>query len=426
MTTAAAGVGRRWADRIPPRVALGGVLGASGVAVLATRISFIAIPWYVLVTTHSPVKVGLVSTFELVPYVVVLALGGPLLDRIGVRRGAICFDAASAAAVAAVVAFHAAGLGWLVLLVAFMGGLRGFGDNAKKVLVPPAARLAGVAMVRVTAIFEGMSRLSVLVGASLAGILIAWVSAPRALVVTAASFIISALLVTISARPPQQPEPGGAAPKTERYRQAMLAAIAHLRHDRITFDVVAMLFVINVFNQASGVVFIPLWADRVTGSSVSVGEILGASALGLVLGNLAFTVFATKVPRYAAFTLGFLLGGPPRFLVLGLSHSLIVVLVVTFLAGCALSSVNPIVGLLMFQHTPAELQARVFGLATAVAWAGLPLGSLLGGLVVSGTGLRPALLITSACYLAVALIPVVGYRTWRRIGLPVSQGAADQ
>lgn len=270
-------------------------------------------------------------------------------------------------------------------------------------------------MIRVTAIFEGIGRLSTVVGASIAGVLIAWLQAPTTMVVTAAGFAVSAVLVATMARPPEPPAPDAAPPEREPYLQAMRTAVTHLRQDRICFAIVAMLFVLNVFNQASGVVFIPLWADTVLGSPVGVGAIFSTFALGLILGNLVFTIFATKVPRYVAFTLGFLLGGPPRFLVLGLSDNLTVVLVVTFLAGCALSAVNPVIGLLLFERTPVALHARVFGLATAIAWAGVPLGGLLAGWAMAAIGLRPALLVTATAYLMVALTPVIRHRTWRQI-----------
>lgn len=413
MTTPA--VARAAAPQIPPRLALGGVLAASGVSILGSRVTAIAIPWLVLVTTRSPTRMGLVAAAELVPLVLALALGGPLLDRVGVRRCAIGIDVASAVTVTAIIAFYDQGLAVLLVLVAVLGALRGFSDNAKKVLLPSAAAFAGAPMIRVTAIFEGMSRLSGLIGASVAGVLIAWLQAPTTMVVTAVAFAVSAVLVATMARPPEPPAPDAAPPERERYLQAMRTAVTHLRQDRICFAIMAMLFVINVFNQAAVVVFIPLWADEVLGSAVGVGAVLGAAGLGLVLGNLVFTIFATKVPRYATFTVGFLLGGPPRFLVLGLSDNLTVVLVVTFLAGCALSAVNPVIGLLLFERTPAALQARVFGLVTAIAWAGLPLGGLLAGWAVTASGLRPALLVTAAAYLAVALTPVIRHRTWRLI-----------
>jgi len=413
VTTPAAA--RAAASLIPPRVALGGVLAASGVSAIGTRVSGIAIPWLVLITTKSPTQMGLVAAAELAPLVLALALSGPLLDRLGVRRCAIVSDLASAVVVAAVIAFHDRGLAVLLVLVAVLGGLRGFGDNAKRVLLPPAAARAEAPMIRVTAIFEGMNRLSTLIGSSIAGVLIAWLQAPTTMVVTAASFAVSAVLVATMAQPPEPPAPDAAPPEHERYLQAMRTAVIHLRQDRICLVIVAMLFVLNVFNQASGVVFIPVWAHAVLGTPVGVGAVFSASALGLVLGNLVFTIFATRVPRYATFTLGFLLGGPPRFLVLAFSDNLTVVLVVTFLSGCALSAVNPVIGLLLFERTPAALQARVFGLATATAWAGVPLGGLLAGWGMTLIGLRPALLVTAVAYLMVALTPVIRHRTWRLI-----------
>jgi MFS family permease len=45
--------------------------------------SFFAIPWFVLVTTHSPVKIGLVAGAEMLPYVLSGMLSGPLQDRLG-------------------------------------------------------------------------------------------------------------------------------------------------------------------------------------------------------------------------------------------------------------------------------------------------------------------------------------------------------
>jgi hypothetical protein len=50
-----------------------------------------------------------------------------------------------------------------------------------------------------------------------------------------------------------------------------------------------------------------------------------------------------------------------------------------------------------------------------IAMAGLPLGALLGGWAAQAWGLEVALLLTSAVYLAVALVPVFGYRSWRSI-----------
>jgi predicted MFS family arabinose efflux permease len=399
------------------RARLVGIIAASGISILGSRMSFVAIPWLVLVTTGSPARMGLVAGAEMLPYVLASSLGAPLVDRMGPRRTAIGTDLGSAVVMVAVATAYSAGFGLLLLLVAVAGGLRGFADNAKKVLVPPRAKAADVALPQVIAAFEAMSRFSMMVGAVVAGVLIAWVGAPAAIVVDAASFVVAAVLVVLSVRPsaPGGPAAAVAAPK-EPYLTALRGGFGHVWGDRIMFAIFAMLFGINLLNQAAGVVLVPLWADSTVGSAAAVGVVLGALGLGAVLGSVGFTMVVTKVPRYAVFTLGFLLGGPPRFVVLGVSDDVLTVAVVWFLSGVALTAINPTIGSMVVERTPPELHARVFGLNTAVAWAGIPLGGVFAGWAVAAFGLAPALLLSAAVYLAIALVPVVGYRAWRSIG----------
>ena len=70
---------------------------------------------------------------------------------------------------------------------------------------------------------------------------------------------------------------------------------------------------------------------------------------------------------------------------------------------------NPIIGALMMERTPQAMQARVFGLSTAVAWAGIPLGGVLGGVAVQAFGLTPAIALAGCLYFVVALTPVLGF-----------------
>jgi hypothetical protein len=82
---------RKWTDvRRGPLVAF---LVANVVSVCGTRVSAIAIPWFVLMTTGSPFKTGVVALAEMAPLVLSKAIGGPLIDRIGGRRMSVTADA---------------------------------------------------------------------------------------------------------------------------------------------------------------------------------------------------------------------------------------------------------------------------------------------------------------------------------------------
>jgi hypothetical protein len=61
----------------------------------------------------------------------------------------------------------------------------------------------------------------------------------------------------------------------------------------------------------------------------------------------------------------------------------------------------------LFEHVPKHLQARVIGLVAATSFAGLPLGALLAGELVSAFGLIPALIGCGIGCLIVSVYPLV-------------------
>ncbi|MEV8411625.1 MFS transporter, partial [Streptomyces niveus] len=93
-----------WRTSLP----LTGVLAAMAVSLTGTRVSAIALPWFVLVTTGSATQTGVVAFCEMAPYVVVKAFTGPLVDRAGPRTISWTTDLISAAAALAVPLLHAA------------------------------------------------------------------------------------------------------------------------------------------------------------------------------------------------------------------------------------------------------------------------------------------------------------------------------
>ncbi|WP_394217067.1 MFS transporter [Brachybacterium vulturis] len=82
------------------------------------------------------------------------------------------------------------------------------------------------------------------------------------------------------------------------------------------------------------------------------------------------------------------------------------------LCGLAAGALNPIIGSVQYQRVPAGLRARVFGLVTAGAWAGMPLGGLVGGLGASLVGVRPTFAIIAVIYITATLTPLLG-GAWR-------------
>jgi MFS family permease len=52
---------------------------------LGSQLTNLALPWFVLVTTRSPTRMGLVFAIELVPFVLFGLPAGSVVDRLGPR-----------------------------------------------------------------------------------------------------------------------------------------------------------------------------------------------------------------------------------------------------------------------------------------------------------------------------------------------------
>lgn len=392
--------------RPSPRAALISLFTADILSALGTRVSAVAIPWLVLTSTGSAAKMGVIAACEMLPYALTGVLAAPVADRLGHRRTSIIADIGSALALIAIIVLPGTSFLELAVLVAVGGSLRGIGDRVKHVMLRPLAEQCDVSMLRITSLYEGLSRSSTLIGAPLGGLLIAWLGTHGALWADAFSFAACALIVATLVQLPAE-APTEEKPATEPYWTALRGGFSFLRGDRVLIGMMLMTFAINVFGQASATVYTPLWVEEVVGSPVVLGLLFGGFAGGALLGNVIFTVYADRIPPYRAFVIGALIGGAPRLLTMGLSDTVWLVVSVSFLCGIANASLNPVIGATLFERVPAALQTRVFGVIGALTFAGIPVGSLLGGWTAAALGLRPALLFSGTLFLLATLIPVV-------------------
>lgn len=392
--------------------AFGWLLVAQTISICGTRMSMVALPWFVLVTTGSPLRTGVVAFAEMLPYVVVSVAAAPLTDRFGPRRTSIVCDLGSTVAVGAIPLLHAAdalGFGGLVALVVVAGALRGPGDNAKHVLLPSVAEAAGVPLERATALYDGVNRVAGLVGAPLAGVLIGVFGASDVLLIDAATFVVSAALiaagVTRLTAVAEDDEVGAS------YRERVATGMRFLRDDRLLFAIGAMLMLTNLLDSAFTGVLLPVWARDNGHGALGVGLVQGAFGLGATVGAMTMVLIALRLPRRATFLVCFLVAGSPRFIAMALDAPLPAVMTLGVVGGFAAGALNPILSAVEMERIPEGKRARVLAAMTAVAWGGIPLGGLFAGWLIALVGITAALFTCGAVYFAATLVPLG--RTWR-------------
>ncbi|WP_371404921.1 MFS transporter [Kribbella sp. NBC_00662] len=383
-------------------------LVANVVSICGTRVSAIAIPWFVLITTGSPVKTGLVAMAEMTPLVIVKAVGGPLIDKVGARRISVVADTASTAIVGLVPLLHTLGLlhfPTLLVLVAIAGAFRGPGDSAKETLIPDIARAARVPLERVTGLESTTERLAGFFAYALAGGLITLVGAVNALWIDAASFGVCALL--IAQWIPKLAKQPIVNDNEQGYGQRLLEGWHFLRTDKLLLPLVTMIAVTNLLDAATSTVLLPVWIKSHGYGPGHTSLILTAFGVTATAFALLAAAIGDRIPRKLVFTVAFLIAGAPRFIALAAGAPIWALMAVYAVGGIGAGFINPVLGAIRAERIPHHLLGRVNSLSNAACWTGVPLGGVVAGLSIAAVGFAPAVLAGGAIYLIATMSPVL-------------------
>lgn len=183
-----------------PRIGrqLGGLFAAEVISTTGTEMTAVALPWFVLVTTGSPARMGVVLAAEFAGMSVLGLWGGRLATALGSRRMMLASDLVRAALIGLIPALHWAGLLSLPVIVAV-----GFAVGAFFPAYTASQRLvlAGIVgddelrLTRVGGLMGSVNETASFVGPALGGTLVALIGAANVLVVDAASYLCAFLLV---------------------------------------------------------------------------------------------------------------------------------------------------------------------------------------------------------------------------------------
>jgi MFS family permease len=367
-------------------------------------LTLLAIPWFVLQTTGSVVQAGITGFCSALPMVLSGFFGSVLVDRLGYKRTSVIGDVLSGLTVMLVpLLSHTIGLAfWQLLTLVFVGGLlRSPAETARGSMVPDLATLAHMRLERANALDDGVGRLARFLGAPLAGVLIAVIGTSNLLWLDAASFVISALLIGLSV-PEVAPRREKMEGKGHGYFAELRNGIHFVRQDAVILTIIIVVMITNLLDNANFAVVQPAYMMQIFHSAIPFGMLVAASGGMAFVGTVIFGTIGHRFPRRLTFGICFIIGGALRFWVL-LTANFPFMLSWYILAGLALGPLNSLISTVMQEHTPPAMRARVFGLLGAGVTAGIPLGTLASGFVVTWIGLRATLAAMGAIYLLATL-----------------------
>jgi MFS family permease len=385
----------------PRRGPLYALYAADVISLAGNAVAQVAIPWYVLVTTGSATLTGLAVFFNFLPIVLAAFFGGGIVDRLGFRTTSVVADLASAGAVAAIPLLHSTvGIElWQLMALVFIGALLDApGATARAAVLPDMVELAGVPMERASGIRSGIQQGAILVGAPLGGLLVAGFGATGALWLDSASFLVSAALVAFFV---PRPEKHVSEEDGKRFFAELAEGVGFIWNRRFLRAIVATVLVTNLLDAPFPVAMAVLAKDEYD-SATALGLMFGTFGGAALVGALAYAAIGHRLPRRKTFVSCFALV-PFMYLTLATLPPLPVALAALALAGVAAGPINPLLFTMLTEVVPSRLRGRVFGAVRAGAWASIPLGILLGGVLVGAIGVAATLLIVGVCYLGVVL-----------------------
>ncbi|MFJ3922118.1 MFS transporter [Streptomyces sp. NPDC090022] len=411
------------------------LVAVSGITSLGVAMTLIAVPWFVLQSTGSGTRTGLVAAAEMLGLLCSAVLAGPVIDRLPARAAGIGADCLTAAALGLIPLLHAVDLlapPVLLVLVFVVGAARGPADTAKQLLLSDAMARARVGAERATSAVEGARRVGLMAGAPLAGLLIGTAGPVRTLCADVAAMLVSALLVALlvpAAKTDAKADTGGEAGAEadaaggSSYLRDLRVGRQYVYGDRLVRAMTAVLLVTNALDGALNGVLYPAYGTRVLHSSALFGAMVTAIGAGALLGAGLYGWTGHRLPRRALFVGAFTLVGAVRCATLAAEPPPAVLLGLLALSGIGSGIVGPLMMSVAYERVPGPVRGRVFGLLVASALAATPLGMLGAGLVLDHWGLTSTLLGIAVVYLGVTLAPLV-FRVWRELDRPTSGTSA--
>lgn len=384
---------------------------AETISVFGSQVTQLAVPLIAaLILEAAPFEFALLNTVQLLPFILFSLPAGVWVDRLRRRPLMIAGDLGRAALLATIpLAYALDALTMLQLYVVgfAVGTLTVFFDVAYQSYLP--------SVIDRSQLVDGNSKLEIsrsaaqIAGPGIAGILVAAITAPLAILVDALSFLASGGLLLWIRKTEQKPEH----PVDEHgNRTSMRREIAHgLRYVFGNPSLRAIALSTGTSNLFANMVFsiFVLYMVRDLGlDPAAIGIIFGLGNVGALVAALTVTRLTSRLGVGRTIILAMALECPAMALMALAPADLAAPYLVAsgLLAGFSMIYYN--VNQVSYRQaiTPLAMQGRMNATMRFVVWGTIPVGAILGGILAETIGLREVVVL-GALLSAVPLIPLL-------------------
>jgi len=363
------------------------LLAAEVISTTGGQMTWLALPWFVLVTSGSATHATFVVAGEVIGLALLGLPAGRLLERLGAHRTMVACDGVRAPLMLVIPVLHwTGGLSFPILIaVAFLlGALSAPYFAAQKVIVPELLGEEEQKVGEANALFQAATRTTMLAGPALAGVLIGFIGATSVLLIDAGTYVVSAVLVSVFVprRPPL--------PQDDEHRD-LRAGIRFIARDRL----LRLWWPAFALGDAAWTAFfisVPVLVLARFGHHASIaGLLIAAFGVGALIGNVVSFRFLTRRFDGLGVISAFVMGQAAPLWLLWLHLPAVALAGLIAASGIANGLVNPSLHTIMTLRIPPPLRPSVLT-TSMVGWAVVnPLGLFVTGPVLDAFGTTPVL-----------------------------------
>jgi MFS family permease len=367
------------------------------ISLLGSQVTLVALPLTAALVLHADAaQLGVLRALQTLPFLLLGLGAGVLTDRFQRRPLLIGADLGRALLLGLIPLAWALGrldLRQLFVIAPLLGTLR-LGFN---VAYSPyrAALFPREQIVEGNSTLAASASVAEVAGPGLAGLLVGLATAPIAIIVDAASFLISALSLALIRAPESSP----ARQADRRVWPEMREGLVLIWHQPILRTTAGTSALLNFFFQAIHAIFVLFVTVGLGLSPALYGVILMASSVGSLLSALlvpALTRYLGPGPTLLIAAGSYALGALIIPLATGAPWQSFSILVAAWgVIGIGNGLGNIVSTSLTQLLVPARLLGRVTATSMTIGWGASPLGAFLGGILGQALGLRPTLLIAA-------------------------------
>lgn len=367
------------------------LLAAEVISTTGAQMTWVALPWFVLLTTGSATRMSVVMAAEAIGLAAVGFPSGRLLNRLGARRTMLLCDGLRGPLMLVIPVLHwadALSFGLLAAVAFALGALSAPYFAANRMILPELLGEDETVVSQANALFQGATRITLLLGPVTAGVLIGVIGAPSVLVVDAATYVVAVLLVGLFV-------PATTPVRADGEDRGVLAGLRWVSREPLIRTWRFCIIVGDIAWQAIFVAIPVLVVARYDSDPRVVGALFAAFGVGAVLGNTVAFRLVRQVDGLRLIARVALAQALPIWLLV-LHLPAVAAVGVLFASGLANGLINPSLHAIVTLRIPPALRGTVMtSLMTLYALA-MPIGILGAGPLLDTFGVDPVFAAAAA------------------------------